>query len=256
MKQLFIAILAIIATVQTVSAASISTYPMRVELEEESNIGNITVFNSGDKPANIQVRAMDWKQDSKTGEEQLSETSELVFFPKIFSIPAKGQQMVRVGYQGKVGDREKSFRLFVRELPVDEPGVTGARFALQISSPAFIYPKGAQQPTKPEIKGIELADGKLMARIENHGVRYYSMNKLEISGSKANQSSYSSEVAGWYVLAGSSKLFPLNISRADCLKMDSIALTAHTQKDKSQGSFPVNAKVCDGIKDQAATAAR
>ncbi|MBK9162271.1 MAG: molecular chaperone [Nitrosomonadales bacterium] len=107
------------------------------------------MFNSGDKPANIQVRAMDWQQDAQSGAEQLTETDELVFFPKIFSVPPKGQQVVRVGYQKEVGNKEKSFRLFVRELPVDEPGVTGARFALQISSPAFIYPKGrSNQPSR------------------------------------------------------------------------------------------------------------
>jgi len=178
----------------------------------------------------------------------MEETKELIFFPKIFSVPAKGSQVIRVGYQKKVGNKEKSFRLFVRELPVDEPGQTGARFAVQISSPAFIYPKGSVQPTKPTIRGIEVSDGKLMARVSNEGARYYSMHKLEISGSKSGKSVYNGEVAGWYVLAGVSKLFPLKIDRDACMKMDSMQLTAHTKEDQSQVSFPVDAALCSQIK--------
>lgn len=253
MKKIIVATIASIMLATSAMAASISTYPMRIELEEGANIGNVTVFNSGDKPANIQVRAMAWSQDPQSGESKLEETKELIFFPKIFSIAGKGQQVVRVGYQQKLDGKEKSFRLFVRELPVDEPGQTGARFALQISSPAFIYPKGAQQPTKPEIKGIEIADGKLMARVENHGNRYYSMSKLEISGSKGGKEVYQSEVAGWYVLAGVSKLFELKIGREDCLKMDSIRLTAQTQSDQSVASFPINPAMCAKFGEAVAT---
>ncbi|PJA32486.1 MAG: hypothetical protein CO187_03695 [Zetaproteobacteria bacterium CG_4_9_14_3_um_filter_53_7] len=247
MKKIIIATIAGTMLATSAMAASISTYPMRVELEEGSGIGELTVFNAGDKPANIQVRAMAWSQDAKTGAEDMQETRELIFFPKIFSVPAKGQQVIRVGYQQKVGDKEKSFRVFVRELPVDEPGQTGARFAVQISSPAFIYPKGAVQPTKPTVDGIEVAEGKLMARVSNSGARYYSMNKLEINGSKGGKEVYKGEVAGWYVLAGVSKLFPLNVSRVDCQKMDSVHLIAHTQTDKNEVNFPVDAALCGKI---------
>lgn len=230
-------------------ASSISTFPMRVELEEGTSVGNLTVMNGDDKPVNVQVRAMKWTQDEKTGAEHQEETKELVFFPKIFTIPAKGEMVIRVGYQGAVGDHEKSYRLLVRELPVDEEGQTGARFAMQISSPAFIYAKGAVQLTKPQVQGIEVSDGVLMARVTNDSPRYYSMHKLILSGSKGGKEVYSGEVAGWYVLSGVSKLFPLKISRKDCMKMDSLHLTAHTKDDKSEASFPVDAALCGKIAD-------
>lgn len=228
-------------------ASAISTFPMRVELEEGNSVGTLTVMNGDDKPVNIQARAVKWTQDEKTGAEQQEETKELVFFPKIFTIPAKGEMVIRVGYQGEVGDHEKSYRLLVRELPVDEAGQTGARFAMQISSPAFIYAKGAVQLTRPDVKGIEISDGVLMARVANDSARYYSMHKLVLSGSKDGKEVYSGEVAGWYVLSGVSKLFTLKISRDDCMKMDSLHLTAHTKDDKSEATFPVNAALCSKI---------
>jgi len=233
-------------------AASISTYPMRVELEEGSGIASVRVINTGDSEANIQVRAMAWTQDKLSGKRQVEDTKELIFFPKIFTVPGNSQQLVRVGYQKKVGDKEKSFRLFIRELPVSKPGQTGARFAVEISMPAFIYPKGAVQPTKPVLQGIEVVDGVLMARLNNPAARYYSMHKLEIRGSKAGKEVHSSEISGWYVLAGVSKLFALKVSREDCLKMDSVHLTAYTKDDHSEAQFAVNSDLCSEIQKVAA----
>jgi len=256
MKYIVWAILSGIIAITSATAASISTYPMRIELEEGNKIASLTVFNSGDKSVNIQVRAVKWWQDKKNGNEQTEDTKELIYFPRIFSIPARGQQVVRVGYKGKVGAREKSFRLLVRELPVDKPGQFGARFAVEISSPAFIYPKGAIQPTKPELKGIEVLDGVLVARIENHGSRYYSMQTLKISGSKAGANVFSKKITGWYVLAGISKPFALRVSHNDCMQVDQIHLIAHTKSDQSEAYFPVFAALCGGIATARVTAAQ
>jgi len=228
--------------------------PMRLELEAGGNFGNITVYNSGESSMDMQVKAMTWSQSGSNGDDQLQPTKKLTFFPKIFSIPAKGKQVIRVGYQGKVEGNEKSFRLFIRELPVDITGQTGARFVVQISMPAFIYSKGVAQPKKPLITGIEVDNGKLVARAKNPNQRYYSMNKIEILGKKGNEQVYDTEVGGWYVLAGASRIFPLGISQKDCLKMDTIELTGHAllgqdhPGESTHVTFPVNQAMCNKIK--------
>ncbi len=253
MKKLLLICAALTILSGAAAAGPFEITPMRLELESGGDIGNVTVINTGDSAMNMQVKAMAWAQDQASGADQLSDTKELIFFPKIFKIPAKGKQVVRVGYQGKVEGNEKSFRLFVRELPVDKPGVTGARFVVQISMPAFIYPKGAQKPVKPVLAGIEVKDGKLVLRAKNSQQRYYSLNKIDISGKAAGKEVYQSEVGGWYVLAGASRLFPLNISRKDCLKMDTIDLTGHVllsqdkQGETSQVSYPVSRQLCQQI---------
>jgi len=253
MKRILLLCTALTILAGSAMAEPFQITPMRLHLEAGGDTGNITVFNSGDSAMNMQVKAMAWAQDKTTGADQLSATKELIFFPKIFSIPAKGKQVVRVGYQGNVEGNEKSYRLFVRELPVDKPGVTGARFVVQISMPAFVYPKGVQQPLQPTISAVEVHDGNMVLRATNNKQRYYSMNKIEISGKAAGKEVYKAEVGGWYVLAGASRLFPLNISKADCLKMDTIALTGHVLLDQdkqggeSHAEFPIAASLCQQV---------
>ncbi|MBL4759943.1 MAG: molecular chaperone [Mariprofundaceae bacterium] len=236
-----------------VNASPFQVTPMRLELESGSNIGNVTVYNSGDKTLNIQVKAKAWSQQEETGEDQLVKTDELVFFPKIFKIPAHGQKNIRVGFQGEVVDKERSYRLFIRELPVKKPGLSGAQFVLQISMPVFIYPAGSSKPRKPTMQGIEVHDGALVLKAVNPSARYYSLNKIEVVGSHEENTVFEHEQGGWYVLSGATRLFPLGIDQQQCLKADSLKLTGHVllaqseAGDTSQVQFPLTSALCKQI---------
>ena len=235
------------------NATPFQVTPMRLELESGGKIGSVSVFNSGDEPLNVQIKAKRWHQDSQTGADKLEATKELIFFPKIVKIPAHGSQDIRVGYQGEVKGHERSYRLFVRELPVKKPGLSGAQFVLQISMPVFIYPVGAEKPRQPDMRGIQVHDGQLMLEAVNESPRYYSLNKIEVVGKHGDKQVLSDEKAGWYVLSGSKKLFPLGIDQGQCLTMDTIQLTGYVllaqseEGDTSQASFPVTTALCKKI---------
>jgi len=234
-------------------ASPFQVTPMRLELESGSHIGSVTVFNSGDKPLDVQVKAKAWSQDEQTGADKLEPTKELIFFPKIFKIPAHGSQDIRVGYQDEVKGHERSYRLFIRELPVKKPGLSGAQFVLQISMPVFIYAKHAEKARQPDMRGIQVYDGALMLEATNESPRYYSLNRIEMLGKHGGEEVFTGEVGGWYVLSGSKRLFPLGINQAQCLKMDTIQLTGHVllaqskEGDTSQVEFPLNAALCNQI---------
>ncbi len=238
------------------AASPFQVTPMRLELESGSNIGSVTVFNSGDEALDVQVKAAAWSQDSQTGADVLEPTKELIFFPKIFKVPAHGSQDVRVGYQGEVKGHERSYRLFIRELPVKKPGLSGAQFVLQISMPVFIYPKGSEKPRTPDMRGVQVHDGQLMLEAVNESSRYYSLNKIEVIGKHDGKEVLSDEKSGWYVLSGSKRLFPLGIDQAQCLKMDALQLTGHVllaqseEGDTSQVLFPLTSALCKQIHPQ------
>jgi len=238
------------------AASPFQVTPMRLELESGSKIGSVTVFNSGDKPLDVQVKAKAWSQDEQTGADKLEATSELIFFPKIFKVPAHGSQDIRVGYQGEVKGHERSYRLFIRELPVKKPGLSGAQFVLQISMPVFIYPAGAKKVRKPDMRGIQVHDGELVLEAVNDSSRYYSLNKIEMLGKHSGNEVFRNETGGWYVLSGSKRLFPLGIDQSQCLKMDAIQLTGHVllaqskEGDTSQQEFPVTQALCKQIHKQ------
>ncbi len=237
-------------------ASPFQVTPMRLELASGDHIGNVTVFNSGDKKLNIQVKAKAWSQDAKTGQDQLSTTKELVFFPKIFSIPAHGEKSIRVGYQGEVTGKERSYRLFIRELPIKKPGLSGAQFVLQISMPVFLYPVGSRKPRQPTMQGITVHDGILMLKAANPSPRYYSLNKIEVLGSHDDDTVFAHEQGGWYVLSGATRLFPLGIDQQQCFTINAVQLIGHVllaqneEGDTSHATFSVDPALCQQITAQ------
>lgn len=236
-----------------VSATPFQVTPMRLELESGNHIGNVTVYNSGDEDLNIQVKAKAWSQEQETGNDQLTATKELVFFPKIFTIAAHGQKNIRVGYQGEVTGKERSYRLFIRELPVKKPGLSGAQFVLQISMPVFIYPTGSSKPRKPTMQGIAVHEGALVLKAVNPSPRYYSLNKIDVLGRHGTDTVFTHQQGGWYVLSGATRLFPLAVDQQQCLSINTIQLTGHVllaqseEGDTSQAEFAVSPELCEKI---------
>ncbi len=246
MKNILLAMLCCIAFNHLAMANTFNVFPMRLELTEGAKIGTVTVVNNNDSPANMQVRAMKWTQ-GEHGRDTMENTDELTFFPKIFKVPAHGQKVVRVGYQGKPLPRELSFRLFIRELPVEEPGKMGMKMAVQISMPVFIRPVAAGKMPSPEVKGISIVDGKLVGWIQNPGLRYLMVRKLEVSGSKGGASTYRGTPNGWYVLAGVNKAFDLGLSRKECAGIDTLKINAVTSNGHWEKSFTLKPALCKKI---------
>ena len=69
------------------------------------------------------------------------------FFSRIFSIDKQDQRVVRVGLKVPSATNEKSYRLFIEELPPQaEPGKKGAQvlFVLRFGVPVFVRPDKEQ----------------------------------------------------------------------------------------------------------------
>ncbi|MBL4775450.1 MAG: molecular chaperone [Mariprofundus sp.] len=245
-KMLWVILLTSIFAVEA-AAGSFQVAPMRLSIDEGSKISNITVFNKNDAPANMQVRAMRWNQDNEAGADIMIDSKELIIFPKVFTVPAHGQRVIRVGHKGKGLTRELAYRLLIRELPVDEPGRMGMKFAVQMSMPVFIKPKGARKAALPMLSGIEVHEGKFSARVLNKGNVYFMLKSLTLTGSKAGQEVYTGKGNGWYILAGASKLFKIDMSQDECNSMDSLKLVAKSKQGNTEASYPIDADICAEI---------
>jgi len=77
------------------SAASLGVSPVRVTLSESQSMGALTVRNDGTEPASLQMEMLNWSQAE--GQDVLTPTRELLANPPIFTVPAGGSQLVRVG---------------------------------------------------------------------------------------------------------------------------------------------------------------
>src|SRR4249919_331721 len=90
--------------------------PTMLELPAGAAAGRMTLANTGDEPVPAQVRVYAWIQ--KDGADVLVPTTDVVLSPPIVSVPAGGEQLVRLVRQGKQSSlNDLAYRVVVDELP-------------------------------------------------------------------------------------------------------------------------------------------
>lgn len=128
----------------------------------------------------VQARPAAWSQPQ--GEEQLDDTRELLVTPPIFTIPARGQQVLRIALLREPDPaRELDYRLVLTELPSPSPTeTTGLRVALRITLPVFVA--AAQVHAAPDLawSHLWLADGALQIVAQNHGTAHIQILDFDV----------------------------------------------------------------------------
>lgn len=191
-------------------AANVSVNPVQVHLSAKQGSALLTVKNQGSSPARFQLSASAWAQDENGGM-VLEPTRDVVFFPTIVSIAPGEDRKIRIGVTAKAGEVEKTYRLFLDELPSErEEGHSGVRVLTKLGVPIFL------QPAKPRgelrLAGTTLKDGMLAVMLENGGNSYVVPRQVRIRAVDGKgKSRVLAEQSGWYVLAGTRRLhkFPL-----------------------------------------------
>jgi fimbrial chaperone protein len=216
---------ALVATASPVLAGSIAVSPVRLDLSARQPVTVVKVLNDGTEPSVVQLDIVSWAQNAT--EDVYGATSELLATPPIFTVPAGGSQVVRVGLRrGPDAQRELTYRLFLQEIPpAAEPGFQGMRMALRIGVPVFVAPKAK---TKQELswRAVMAAGGGIKVSLANSGTEHVKIADLQLAMGDGGHASQVQRVST-YVLPGQ--------SREWLVKMDgplaagsTIRLKAHT----------------------------
>ena len=208
------------------AAASAATYtvnPTRIYLKSSATSALMTLKNESGTPLRMQLRAQRWEQ-TRTGEMRLSSTDDLIVFPTLLTLAPGEERRVRVATTGGFADVEKTYRLYVEELPT--PGGADAegasvRILTRMGIPVFLQPS---RPTATAVlKGLGLDNGALAFELANTGNSHYIPESIVVRGfTAAGQPVSEWPVNGWYVLAGGSRAFAMTISRPECEKVRSL----------------------------------
>jgi fimbrial chaperone protein len=159
-------------------ASSFSVNPVRVTLSAKQPVAAITVRNSDSQQTVVQLEASAWTQVD--GKDTQVPSNDLLATPPIFTLPAGGSQIVRVGLRGaRKLPGEVTYRLVLREVPPAQPSANGLRVALRISMPIFVVPA---TPVAPDIKWRATRDagGKIHVTATNTGNAHVQLGKLEL----------------------------------------------------------------------------
>ena len=158
----------VLAAADEAAASALSVAPIRVELSSGTRTAVLTVRNQEDSPVVVQARPAAWSQ--REGDDQLADTHDLVVTPPIFTVPPRGQQVLRIALLREPdAARELDYRLVLTEVPqAAAPETTGLRVALRITLPVFV---AAQKRADPDLAWSHhyLADGTLEIAAQNHG---------------------------------------------------------------------------------------
>ena len=191
--------LGLLATGTTAVAGTFSISPLRVELAANKRIEALTVRNEQDSEVVIQATVQEWTQVN--GEDRLTQTHDAFATPAVFTLAAKGQQVVRVALRRSAdANRELTYRLILQEVPAALPKTfNGLQVSLRLSLPVFVAASGATAKSSLSWRANWTGDGKLSVEAANAGNAHIQVADfvLQLSDGKLHGS------VSKYVLPGS-----------------------------------------------------
>ncbi len=198
--QLATAWLLMLAAAVPAAAGNFSVAPIRIELQGSQRTAVITVHNDDAAPLLIQVSTLSWSQPG--GEEKYDPTRELLATPPVFTLPAQGEQIVRVALRRDPDPRrELAYRLLLTEVPQSTvKNFTGLRVALQLSLPIFVKPV-APAAASLTWHGQWQADGTFSVSASNSGDAHLQISDFSLQLSGMNETTHAAVTR--YVLPGS-----------------------------------------------------
>jgi fimbrial chaperone protein len=215
----------------SVSAAGLQVTPVLIELSTAQKNAIITLRNDGATPTRYQANVVSWSQD-EGGQMKLAPTRDLVVFPQLLTLQPGESRNLRVGTTpDKFGSIEKSYRVFVEELP--PPERPGDRPAVQVLTrvgiPVFLEPGHAVAESR--IEGAAVRGGKLSFRLRNLGNVRVRPTEVVADARDAHGKPVAHERwDGWYVLAADDRAYEWTLPKERCGHIRSIVVEAHFEQ--------------------------
>jgi fimbrial chaperone protein len=197
-------------------AATFSVNPTRVFLSAAIRSSLVSLKNETDRPVRFQLSVVSWSQDP-IGQMQTAPTDDIVCFPTLLALQPREERKVRVGVTTTPGNVEKTYRLFVEELPpLDKAETAGAVSMLtKLGIPVFLQP--AKAVARGELQNLALEDGRLRFDLRNAGTVFFLPQSVRVRGLDASGSQVADvTVDAWYVLAGGVRSFDIGLPTATC----------------------------------------
>jgi fimbrial chaperone protein len=217
--------------------------PIRLDFDQRTRSGVITLANDGDASITFAIEASQWTQDEQ-GNDQYSATEDLVFFPKMLTIEPNKERVVRAGIRVPATTLEKTYRLFIKEAsePKKAEGTTVA-VAIRFGVPIFVIP--LKEEITGEMQNLYVKGGLVGLTVANTGNGHFRIGTVRVTGvSAAEETIFEQEVNGWYLLAGSTRDFSIPIPEELCSKLKSIKIHMNADRLYLEKQLDVNPGMC------------
>lgn len=227
-------------------AGDFTVSPIRMELGAAMRTGAFTVRNEGKEPLAMQVRGMSWTQDDK-GQDQYEDARDLVYFPRVLSVGAGQEAVIRVGIRQPPPDTEKTYRLFIEELPAvggDERAKGPAlSFLVRFGAPVFVKP--ARVVDRLEFEDLELRRGQVGFALHNAGTQHQLVENILLKGmGEDGKELFAVTLTDRYLLAGTRKQYRAPVPKDICARLATVRVEVRTDQARADGQIPVGSTNC------------
>ena len=228
-------------------AGEFSVNPIRVDLSAAIRSGVVAVKNEDTQKLSFQLQAMAWSQDAD-GKDVHTETQDLVFFPRILSVEPGEEGLIRVGAKLGALPIEKTYRLFIEELPgaVKTPDGSAAQInvLIRFGAPVFVAPLKPQDML--DIERFMVSKGIVTITVRNSGNRHQMVQGIGLRGTdNASKEVYSLTLGDRYLLAGTVKSYTTTLTPAICARLSNLEFEFKTDKLVTSRKMNVAREMCN-----------
>ena len=222
-------------------AATFTVEPTQIVFSNRTNSVLLTLRNESTETLRFELSVFKWGQ-SPSGEMQLEATEDIVFFPALLTLAPGESRRVRVGSATEFDSIEKSYRIFVEELPpVDRQG-NGVRVLTKMGIPIFLRP--AKEVAAANLSNLGQKSGKLFFTLSNEGTVHFVPKEIRVRGFAGSATAVDNRLDGWYVLAGGRREFDMPFPEAECSRITSVTVDVQFGSESLQERLQTPNGVC------------
>lgn len=206
--------------------------PVKIELSQKQPIASLSLKNHKDVAVLIQSEVLSW--DIVDGQDVYAPTDEVLFNPPVFELAPGKTQVLRIGlaHPGPL-DTQRTYRIFVQEVPDANPDAGGLRVALQFSVPVLAQPSVVHERDLAADQPSLQAD-TLKFRVTNAGNTVSIVRSVRVLNAET-QKEIGHQPALAYVLAGKSA--ELSVKLSDPARPRRILVVMDTPRGMQHAQF-------------------
>lgn len=204
----------------------------------------MTITNVSEDDISLQIKVYIWSQNGK-GEDVYDETNDIVLFPKMLKVKKGEERLIRVGANLRPDGSEKTYRIYVEELPSERAQTEGAtvRLLMRAGVPVFISPLRSSASGK--VESLSVKNGNVEMNVKNDGNRHFIITSLSIKGEDGQgKELFSKELGGWYLLSGVSRSYVVEIPADICASSARVKVEVKTDRFTLNGNIDMAKDMC------------
>jgi fimbrial chaperone protein len=235
-----------IGLVGQADAGSFTVNPITVALSGKDQSALLTLKSQTTEEVRFKILVQAWAQ-SPQGEMKLADTKDIVVYPGLLTLAPNEERKLRIGSTVPAGATERSYRVFVEELPPLRAPQTANKSEVKVLTkmgiPIFV------QPAKPvatgTVEGFGLAKRRLGFTIKNTGNVHFLPQSVQVTALDAKGAAvFEKKVEAWYVLAGGKRVWEVEIPKEACAKSKAVTVAVESAEAKFSGRMEVPAAGC------------